>query len=162
MQGAAKVEKDSGDPTAEGVDPRPAKYLKSQEQIAIYKATDWCRRVLRGKNRTSSTDDQEAAKAGLDLLVNGNMDLTRKNDFAAKMAESHKSKTYGWVKEFSSSWKANRKETSSVVLNYLTRTADACMHAHIYTYIYIYVFPLTLQHWCGLASSIYTAAHDVG
>ena len=158
MQGAAKVEKDSGDPTAEGVNPPPAKKQKTAEQIAIYNATDFCRRVISGKNRTSSTDDQEAAKAGLDLLVNGNMDLTRKNDFAAKMAESHKSKTYGWVKEFSSSWKANRKETSSVVLNYLTRTADACMHAHIYTYIYIYiyVFPLTLQHWCGLASSIHS------
>ena len=157
MQGAAKVGKDSEDPTAEGVNPRPAKRPKTQDQIAIYNATNWCRKVMAGKTRRSTTTDQnEAAKAGLELLESGNMDATKKNAFAAKMAESHKSKTYGWVKEFSSSWKSNRKETSSVVLNYLTRTADACMHAHIYTYIYIYVFPLTLQHWCGLASSIHS------
>ena len=140
MQGAAKVEKDSGDPTAEGVNPPPAKKQKTAEQIAIYNATDWCKRVISGKNRTPSTEDKEAAKAGLALLMDGKMDNLKKNDFAAKMAESHKSKTYGWVKEFSSSWKANKKESSTVVLNYLTRTADACMHAHIYTYIYIYIY----------------------
>ena len=143
MQGAAKVEKDSEDPTAEGVNPRPAKKQKSAEQIAIYNATDWCRRVISGKSKKSgtpaTTDEKDAAKAGLELLLCRNMDATKKNAFATKMAESHKSKTYGWVKEFSSSWKSNKKETSSVVLNYLTRTADACMHAHIYTYIYIYM-----------------------
>ena len=156
MQGAAKVEKDSEDPTAEGVNPRPAKRLKCQDQLAVYSATNWCRRVIEGKNKKSATtDEKDAAKAGLELLLCGNMDATKKNAFAAKMAESHKSKTYGWVKEFSSSWKSNRKETSSVVLNYLTRTADACMHAHMCIYVCVCV-PVTLQHWCGLVASIHS------
>jgi hypothetical protein len=160
MQGAAKVEKDSEDPTAEGVNPRPAKKQKSGEQIAIYNATNWCRSVIAGKSKgrdrqAPSTDEKDAAEAGLELLLCRNMDATKKNAFAAKMAESHKSKTYGWVKEFSSSWKSNKKETSSVVLNYLTRTADACMHAHMCIYVCVCV-PVTLQHWCGLVSSIHS------
>ena len=125
----------------------PAKKARNSDAAAINNAQTWCNRVARGKATTASGEQIEAAKVGVALFRSGNMCDEQKKDFAHKMAESCKTKTYGWVKTFQSSWKVSRKETEEVTQNYFTRTVFACMHTcYIYIYTYIYISICTCPH----------------
>ncbi len=125
----------------------PAKKARNSDAAAINKAQTWCNRVASGQAKSASGEQIEAAKVGQELLRRGNMCDEQKKDFAHKMAESCKTKTYGWVKTFQSSWKVSRKETEEVTQNYFTRTVFACMHTcYIYIYIHIYISICTCPH----------------
>ncbi len=145
MQGVVpKVEEGvAGKPAAaKSAGAPPAKKPRNSDAAAINKAQTWCNRVASGQAKSASGEQIEAAEVGQELLRRGNMCDEQKKDFAHKMAESCKTKTYGWVKTFQSSWKVSRKETEEVTQNYFTRTVFACMHTcyiYIYTYIYFYM-----------------------
>ena len=130
--------KSAGAPPA-GAPPR--KKPRNSDAAAINKAQVWCNRVAAGNYKKATVAELEAAAAGKALFKSGTMCEDQKKDFAHKMAESSKTKTYGWVKTFQSSWKVSRKETEEVTQNYFTRTVFACMHTcYIYIYIYIYTY----------------------
>ena len=140
MQGVvAKVEEGVADKpaAAKSACAPPAKKPRNADAAAINGAQTWCNRVASGKATTASGEQIEAAKVGVALFRSGNMCDEQKKAFAHKMAESCKTKTYGWVKTFQSSWKVSRKETEEVTQNYFTRTVFACMRT---CYIYIYIF----------------------
>ena len=143
MQGVvAKVEEGvAGKPAAaKSAGAPPANRPRNSDAAAINKAQTWCNRVASGKKAFASGEQIEAAKVGVALFRSGFACDQQKKDFAQQMAESGKTKTYGWVKTFQSSWKVARKETEEVTQNYFTRTVFACMHTcYIYIYIYIYI-----------------------
>ena len=137
--------------------PPPAKKQRNSDAYAINNAQSWCKRVSEGKQRNATGEQVEAAKVGRALFMSGDMCHDQKKDFAHKMAESCKTKTYGWVKTFQSSWKVSRKETEEVTQNYFTRTMFA-MHTcftYIYIYIHIYIFlyaRVPMHEYCSIGA----------
>ena len=133
----------------------PFKKPRNSDAAAINKAQGWCNRVASGKKSSATDEEREAAAAGKALFKSGAMCEDQKKDFAHKMAESCKTKTYGWVKTFQSSWKVSRKETEEVTQNYFTRTMFA-MHTcftYIYIYIHIYIFlyaRVPMHEYCSI------------
>ena len=145
--------KSAGAPPA-GAPPR--KKPRNSDAAAINKAQGWCNRVA-GKKSSAIGAGCGSYVAGPALFKSGNICDDQKKDFAHKMAESCKTKTYGWVKTFQSSWKVSRKDTEEVTQNYFTRTMFA-MHTcftyiYIYTYIYIFLYARVPMHeYCSIGA----------
>ena len=109
---------------AQGGEPpeKKFKYNKNEDQKNQSDCSTYFKRVAQGKMVRASPLDIEVAKNALREFTS--LQPVQKTAFAAKFAETKKSKDFSWTRDYKETLTASDKETKTYKQNHYTRIAN--------------------------------------